>query len=227
MRPQRKQPIKWSFNLAYVVGLIATDGSLSINGRHLDFTSQDIQLLETFKKCLGIKNKIGWKMGSYAKVRCPRVQFGDVALYRWLTGIGLTPNKSKTMSSLKIPDEYFFDFIRGHFDGDGHCYGYWDSRWTNSFVFYLVFNSASLNHIQWFKENLKRLAGVHGHINKCGTKTLWQLKYGKRETKTIATIMYRNDNLPRLERKYEKLKNIFDVDNCKNARVVKLVNTLA
>ena len=40
----------WSENLAYAIGLIATDGSLSNDGRHLNFTSKDIDQIQTFAK---------------------------------------------------------------------------------------------------------------------------------------------------------------------------------
>ncbi|KKQ97202.1 hypothetical protein A3E15_01705 [Candidatus Woesebacteria bacterium RIFCSPHIGHO2_12_FULL_42_9] len=51
----------WTANLAYVVGLITTDGSLSKNGRHIDFTSKDYDLIKTFAKILKLKNKVGSK----------------------------------------------------------------------------------------------------------------------------------------------------------------------
>ena len=48
---------KWNSNLAYAIGLIATDGNLSKDKRHILFTTTDRQLANTFKKCLDIKNK--------------------------------------------------------------------------------------------------------------------------------------------------------------------------
>ena len=60
--PQKKLPPKefiWTPNLAYIVGLLATDGCLSNDGRHIIMRSSDVDLLKTFKKCLGINNKIG------------------------------------------------------------------------------------------------------------------------------------------------------------------------
>jgi len=49
-------PIKRSPVLAYIVGLITTDGSLSKDKRHIIFTSSDLQLIKTFRKCLGLEN---------------------------------------------------------------------------------------------------------------------------------------------------------------------------
>jgi len=44
----------WSPETAYVVGLIATDGNLSGNGRRVSITSKDLDLLETVRACLGL-----------------------------------------------------------------------------------------------------------------------------------------------------------------------------
>jgi len=112
--------IKWNPEIAYAVGLIATDGSLSSDGRHLILVSKDISLLKTFKKCLGLKNKIGLRRSGYTgRKNCHHVQFGNVILYKWLLNIGLMPNKTKIIGALRIPNQYFFDFLRGHLDGDG------------------------------------------------------------------------------------------------------------
>ncbi len=43
---------EWSPELAYAIGIIATDGNLSPNGRHLCIRSADYELLETVKECL-------------------------------------------------------------------------------------------------------------------------------------------------------------------------------
>lgn len=56
-----KIKIEWTQNFAYAIGLITTDGNLSKDGCHIDFTSKDKELVETFRKCLGINNKIGLK----------------------------------------------------------------------------------------------------------------------------------------------------------------------
>lgn len=48
----------WSPAIAYVVGLIATDGNLSSDGRHLSIPSKDLDLLESLRMCLGLTNSI-------------------------------------------------------------------------------------------------------------------------------------------------------------------------
>jgi hypothetical protein len=48
-------------NLWYLVGLIATDGCLSKDGRHIDITSTDYQFLQDLKNSFSISNNIGIK----------------------------------------------------------------------------------------------------------------------------------------------------------------------
>jgi len=57
MKRQNKVKIQWSSNFAYAIGLLTTDGNLSKDGRHLNLTSKDKDLINIFKGCLGIKNK--------------------------------------------------------------------------------------------------------------------------------------------------------------------------
>lgn len=106
--------MRWTPNLAYAIGLIATDGNLSKDKRHISLTSTDKQLLRTFKSCLRLKNRICLNpSGGEARKQCYKVTFGDVKFYNQLLKIGLMPNKTFNLSYLKIPKKYFADFLRG------------------------------------------------------------------------------------------------------------------
>jgi hypothetical protein len=50
------------------------------------------------------------------KTKAFRVQISDVDFYNFLISIGVTPAKSKTIREVKIPRDYFLDFLRGSFD---------------------------------------------------------------------------------------------------------------
>ena len=101
-KPKGKVNIKWSANFAYAIGLIATDGCLSKDGRHVEVTSKDKEQLLNFCEALKIDIKITYKF-SGAGEKCGRIQFGDVLFYQFLFSIGLTSAKSKTIPKLKIP----------------------------------------------------------------------------------------------------------------------------
>lgn len=209
-KPRRKEAI-WSPELAYAIGLIATDGCLSSDGRHLTLVSKDIEQLNNLKSCLGLKVKIGkhYTGRKEENVFYHRVQWGDVFLYSFLLGIGLTPNKSLTLGELAIPDEYFFDFLRGSFDGDGSFYSYYDPRWRSSFMFYLNFTSASPVHVKWLRRTLERLLQVTGHVSKTketehkhGIETL---RYAKAEALRVIHAMYSTSSKMHLSRKRLKI----------------------
>ncbi len=221
MKPRRKEKIEWSPGLAYAIGLITTDGCLSIDGRHIILVSKDIQLLKTFKKVLNLKNKIGDKKSGYTgKKDCHHIQFGDVIFYKWLLEIGLTPNKTKIIKELKIPDKYFFDFLRGSFDGDGTCYSYWDPRWHSSFMFYTAFTSSNLDYLKWLQNQINRLLKINGYIGRLHMGA-YKLNYAKKESKRLISKMYYRENLPCLKRKYKKLKAILEIDNKEANRKIK------
>ncbi|MDP3794541.1 MAG: LAGLIDADG family homing endonuclease [bacterium] len=224
--PQMKVSTDWSPELAYAIGLIATDGNLSIDGRHINFTSKDKDLVETFRRCLRIDNIIGTKSrGGSSLKQYFQVQFGDVHFYRWLLSVGLMPRKSLLLGPLAIPDHLFFDFLRGCFDGDGTIYAYWDPRWQSSYMIYINFVSASRNYLLWLQSIILRLAGTKGHF-KPGKRSLI-LAFAKRDTYVLFSKMFYKEKLPCLQRKFVKAKIFFEIDRTHNetsARVSELVD---
>lgn len=227
MAPISKYKIVWSSNLAYAVGLMATDGNLSKDGRHIILVSKDLDQIQNFCKCLEIKPKIGVKIGGFpGSTKCYYVQFSGIALYKFFTEIGLTPAKSKTLGKLDIPDKYFFDFLRGSFDGDGSSYSYWDKRWRSSYLFYLSFTSASQAHCTWLQNYIELLTKVRGHISKQANSGVYQLRFAKTEARIIVNKMYYKPTVVCLERKREKVYTSLAIDDRNNqARVVELADT--
>ncbi len=204
--------MRWSINLAYAIGLIVTDGSLSKDGRHIELTSKDKEQIETFSKILSLKNKIGTKKSGYnLNGIYYRIQFGDVKLYRFLLKIGLTPNKTKTVGKLEIPDKLFADFLRGHLDGDGYTTSFWDSVFKNSFRLYTGFVSASDSHLEWIRDQIKRLYSLEGSLRYDKRARIFQLRYAKSASLKLINIMYYRDNLPQLKRKRFKIEQALGI----------------
>lgn len=209
--------IKWNPEFAYAIGLITTDGSLSKDGRHIEFTSKDIQLVETFKKCLNLSGiDIQTKTSGSTSKRYPRIQFSNVKLYKWLLKIGLFPNKSKIIGRIRIPNKYFFDFLRGCFDGDGTIFSYWDSRWHSSFMFYIAFASGSLEFLKWLQKKIKTICGLKGYIGRSSGNSTFILRYAKREGLILFNRMFYSKNIPFLKRKCKKALQIFQINTNHN-----------
>ncbi|MDD5750506.1 MAG: hypothetical protein PHU56_02550 [Candidatus Pacebacteria bacterium] len=224
--PAHKLPFKefgWTPEMAYAVGLLTTDGNLSKNGRSIAMRSSDIQQLEAFRSCLGIQNKISQTYNNgWAKKPSYVIQFGSIQLYNWLLTIGLFPAKTYTIGEMKIPDEYFRDFLRGHLDGDG-CISTYIDKWNtfkNSKYIYTRlwtrFISASENHIKWLRKNIAQLTNCNGHIweakpkRKIQTTSMWVLKFGKKDSIKLLSWLYYSPDVPCLKRKRDIAENFIN-----------------
>lgn len=170
--------------------------------------SSEVELLETFQKCLNLSNKIG----STENQRCYRVQFSNVQLYNWLLKIGLFPAKTYTIGKIKIPDEFFRDFVRGHLDGDGNIryyednYNLYKNRKYLNLRLFIKFVSASENHIRWLNKKISELANLKGAMfaskpSLANRVPLWQIKFSKKESIKLLNWVYYKNNLPCLKRK--------------------------
>ncbi|MAZ29762.1 hypothetical protein CL655_00570 [bacterium] len=202
---------RWCTNVAYAVGLLTADGSLSSDQRHIDFTSKDIDLIKIFQNCLGLQHcKIGVKRsGSSENRKYYRVQFSDVRFYRWLQSIGLQPRKSTTIKYVAIPDEYYFDFVRGLFDGDGTAYAYKDPRWKGSITVTIGFASGSTAFLDWLRSGINQRLHTTGFITN-GSR-VQQLRYGYHDAHKLFAVMYKNNSAPKLKRKFAKMRKILRI----------------
>lgn len=210
----RARPVDttWSPTLAYAVGLIATDGNLSPSGKSTNVVSAEIDLLETFKRCIPRAGRIG-AHGPNAW----RVTVSSVAFYRWLVTIGLMPKKSLILGAIDVPDAYLIELARGLMDGDGgianfihHPAGnirrYPNYRYERLHV---RFRSASRIHLEWLERSLERVLAISGPIFKTVPKDrpnpnpMYELRYGKHASLALLQRMYANPDSPRLERKWK------------------------
>lgn len=208
-KPKGKVNIKWSANFAYAIGLLVSDGNLSPNGRHIVFTSKDIEMIKLFQKSLGIEGHVGKKSSGAMKEKKYFVaQFSDVLFYEFLLSIGLMPNKSKIIGKVDIPSDFFFNFLLGSFDGDGCTYSYLDPRWKSSFMFYTVFASASEEHVLWIQEEVYRRLRIKGHIAGSSKRSYFQLRYAKSDSLVLLRAMYPKKSTPCLSRKRLKIEEM-------------------
>ncbi len=197
--------IKWTPEFAYAVGLFTADGCLSSDGRHLMFTSKDIEQIKNFMKCLRLKNKIGRKISGYTKIKkYYQVQFSNKKLYEFLCKIGLKPRKSLSLKKLNIPSKFFPDFLRGLFDGDGSfkVFKHPESQY-DQIRFRII--SASPTFLKWLYKEIKReINTIGGFITK--TTRAEELQYGIEDSLKILNCIYYSKNIIYLSRKFQKIK---------------------
>ena len=194
---------QWTPEVAYAVGLIATDGNLSPSGRHVAVSSGEREVLETFLRCVNRRAKIGTNKSGFGSLTL-RVQLGDVGLYRWLQTIGLFPRKSHTVGAIDVPSEYFGHLLRGLIDGDGSILdvsydGTGKARGHRYRTLLTRFNSASRAHVDWLRARIAREFGLSGGLaNEDG---LFQLTYAMRASLRLLPLLYPDPDVPCLARK--------------------------
>lgn len=151
-------------HLWYAIGLIATDGNLSKDGRHINLTSKDKDLLDGIKEVLFLKNKLTKKArAKEGEKKYYFLQFGDVKFYKYLLRIGLTPHKSLTLKELTIPKDFFVDFLRGVIDGDGSI-NTWIHKTNGHRQWALRISSGSPVFSNWLKQSIEEFIGARGKI---------------------------------------------------------------
>jgi len=202
----RKKRLVWSANLAYAIGLVATDGCLLGTGRHVAFVSKDLALVRAFLRCV---DRVGARIRKAR--RAYRVYFGDVELYDWLTAVGLTPRKSLTMRGLRVAPEFFLDAVRGLLDGDGSIAHYVHTPNLADYPNYryrrlcVRFYSASEAHLSWLQTQLGATLGIRGALIRQPRELrhdLFALQYAKHASIALLTRLYEDPKTPRLRRKW-------------------------
>ncbi len=201
--PNKRKELKIEgANLWYLVGLITTDGCLSSDCRHIDITSKDHLFLKQIKNTIDINNKITVKYNS-KKQESFHIQIANKNFYDFLLSIGLTPKKSLTLGEIKVPGQYFVDFLRGLIDGDG-CIRRWLHSSNNKEQWSLRIYSGSETFINWLQNTAMANLKVNGRVHKNG-KNLWVLKFGKMSARIILDRCY-YENALALERKEQLAK---------------------
>lgn len=199
----------WTAELAYAVGLIATDGNLSRDGYVLSVASNDCDLLEVLRRCLHLTNRIT----PYTTGRCYHIQWRDRSLYEWLVTIGLKPRKSLDLGPIAIPSAHFADFFRGCVDGDGTILVYTDvshAAKSSTYVYerlYISIVSGSSVFVEWLRAELSRLIDAQGAIQverRRGRHPLWRLRFAKGASIRLIQWMYYSSSVPCLRRKRMK-----------------------
>ena len=116
----------WSNEMAYVLGVIYTDGNLYCDkGRKIYqfiVSQKEPELLNKLLKLMDCNAELlhRKKHGITGEIYLLRVHHPQI--YSDLISFGLSPNKSKTIDFPNIPQEFVRHFVRGCWDGDGSIF---------------------------------------------------------------------------------------------------------
>ena len=116
--------------MAYVLGFVVADGCVikRKNRKHsyfLNITNKEKKHLENIGMTLGWQGGLGAKHGGYtSKKNYYYIQSCSREICEDLIALGVKPHKTHSLEPIKVPRNYFSDFVRGFFDGDDSVYIY-------------------------------------------------------------------------------------------------------
>lgn len=201
----KENPIEWSSNIAYLTGLITSDGTLANDRPRIAFINSEFELIEHVRDIVKAEiNGQTYKPQKHFRDGSVwwRYQFTSRRYYYFLQDVGLTPNKSLTIGKLDIPDKYFFDFLRGIIDGDGGFIEY-----GTKFRFFVC--SGSRKFLDWLFNKVKSFVEVKGGWI-TDEKDVYRLEFGIRDSLKIAKAIYQDENKPKLTRKYKVVEKYLE-----------------
>lgn len=190
----------WSAEMAYVLGLIITDGCVSKTGTVL-LSINDKELLEKVRSLMCSAHKIELskcQKGLYI------FHFAREKIIRDLKNFGVEPKKSLKVIFPEVPQEYLPDFIRGVFDGDGSVLFV---KGRTKYLLRTKFISGSEVFINGLQESLESLNMPKRTIYKQKTKNGWSYTfvYDHKDSIKLFNILYKNtQNELFLDRKYKR-----------------------
>ena len=180
--------------MAYIMGFLAADGNVSKNGNRIQsqLSLKDKEHLEMIQSEIGGCKVYEYESNGYKSCgwHCCSSQIKkDLAVY------GIIPHKTGTLSIPKVLDkQYWKDFIRGYFDGDG-------TICKDGTGFRVTITSANKQILEdinsYFEENGIKPSNLYkDHNNIC-------IRFRSQASIDIYNLLYYNDCLC-LKRKKEK-----------------------
>lgn len=205
--------------MAYILGLIASDGSVSKkeNLVAIQLQEKDKYILEEIRNITQVKRPLE----EYIRKETGNTMY---AFRNWsaewkkdLSHYGIVPQKTFTLKPpIFLNKIYNIDYIRGYFDGDGSIYKISDQ---NRIFFEIV--GASKSTIDWIYDILT--TQYHIYTNKRLKETLpngtiiYKIKIGdKEELRKLYNLLYNNKTLY-LKRKKEKFENLLNIPRDSNS----------
>lgn len=189
----------WSPAMAYVLGLLLTDGNLMAGSSRapgakttrtvssVKLFSKDPEVVEKAKVLLASTHRIGHRPQKGIRGELYVLDISDEELYDDLLRLGLTPKKSLTIDFPDVPTYCLRHFIRGCWDGDGTVYLEGDNpaRGCAGFV------SGSLRFVEAMEARLVGLGlppvTVHHETRGSGA---WYFRYHGAACARLAHVLY-------------------------------------
>lgn len=201
----------WSPEMAWVLGLIFTDGCLS--GGRVQICSIDLDLLDKVKSLLNSNKPIQKAIQSQDKTKfIYRFEFYREKMRKDLDKLGLIQRKSLILKFPDVPKEHIRHFVRGCWDGDGSVFisaGKLRASYVSGskdFIYSLIEKLYRMGIGRKSDLNNKHLLSpLKIHIDKRTKSTIYSIKVDSEESliKLFSYFYYDVDEAVYLKRKYD------------------------
>lgn len=188
----------WSENMAYCLGFITADGHVWEKRPFLTIgiSNRDQYILEFIRNNVSPDTIV---RPSNDKVQ---VNIYSKQIIEDLKKLGVTHDKTFNLKiDFDIPEEYWGDYLRGVFDGDGSIY-LSKFRKNSKDYYYSTIVSASRQFLEYIKNRLG-----FGNI-RIVRKKYFELQFSQSNSLKLFNIIYKNSDCFKLLRKYEKFLKI-------------------
>lgn len=206
----------WSYNMAYILGYIATDGNVSQDRvLKLALQKQDRPLLEKIKDEIeftgNIYNKEIHLKSTDKDYESSYMNIYDREICSDLKKLNIISNKSLVLGRFDfIPDEYEMNFLLGVFDGDGSVGQNLGDKCKNSIQIRLRYFSASLEFIEYIKDTMEKHGFSEVKIREEKRKNdFYSLCYSTKDSIKFYEDAYSNGTIW-LDRKKEKFEYLIN-----------------
>lgn len=196
---------------AYIFGLWCSDGCISQNRFDIAQHSDDEYILNKIKNIFSYTGPLK-KNGPHNV----RLSINNKKICEDIKNLGGMERKSVVMPFPKVPEEYYFDFIRGYCDGDGSVWYKKPKDRKNHYLFFKIIGGLEL--LQHIKNYILKNFNIDlplRIINKSNNFSILSAT-GKKARKFL-DLMYENVNNQKtqlfLQRKY--VNYMKDVDSSK------------
>jgi hypothetical protein len=203
---------------SYILGLICSDGSIDNNGYGIGFISKDIELVKLIKRIMSSEHKI-CDIKSYDKrtkktYNSNYIHICSKKIVESLSKLGIHNNKSFTCKLPDIPNNLFWHFLRGLFDGDGSITRN-VGRKIGSLRFKLIGSGVMIYELKKIlseyglsdtKISISKYKNEDGYISSL-------MYYSYKDLKKLYDIMYLDSENLRLERKFDMFSTLREYRN--------------
>ncbi len=214
----------WSNEMAWVLGLIYTDGNLLISFmkdnrykkefpmKRVSLSQKEPEILNKALKLMNCNAKLIYsRRREYKKTvagEMYRFTINHEKIYDDLTKLGLTPNKSKTITFPDIPEQHVRHFIRGCWDGDGSVFlNRWEYMNTKPKIA-ASFTSGSKTFIESMAHVLEKAGLPKRDIKR--DRESYLIRYHTNQCRLLYQYLYQDvPSEQYLERKYKIFEKYF------------------